>query len=268
MPDEPLRVQLAGEDAAHGLLLQRLTDTVLKDALYVKDLNHLRVFVDASSGGLPSPYFSTRNATGRLKEERGIRPGRPYYRSRRLFGQPVGTAAELVDAVDLILLTQENIAAILLLVDEDGSPTRVADVQRAQRYYDEETQHVVILGLCVPTAEGWLVPIIGQVFPERAARLKRILKFDPLIAPERLTSKPRTKDHHAKRVLNALLDEAGKPLQNQKTHTPPRDRVEDALIDVHIDLKPLIRLTKCGLGGFIAALQQRLVPLVESRSTP
>lgn len=267
MPLDPLRVQLAGEDAAQELLLLVLSDAALCESLEIapgdtEALDHYRQFLV----GEKMPHlFLTSQATRRLQKMLK-KNGRPFYRRRRLGGEPAGSAAELMDAIDCILLEQEDVECILMLVDADGSKERAQDVRRAQHHY---TQHriVILIGLCVPTAEGWLVPMVGQGKPLRVQQLKKTLKFDPTRTPHRMASKPKTSLHLAKRVLHAILDPKERPLAQQPSSTPHRDVVQAALEHMPAELPPLLQLRDCGLGDFVETLQQRYTAAIQKKGS-
>jgi hypothetical protein len=266
VPDEPLRVQLAGEDAAQEILLRHLSDAVLGSAdLEADTLQQLRSFLPARNNQKTEGYFSTRDATRRLKRLMGTRPGRPYYRSPLLDGKPVGSAAEIIDTVACINKEQTDVGVILLLVDEDGSARRAADARRAQDHFDRDRGQAVLIGTCVPTAEGWLVSLLGPSRPARVTALKAQLSFNPIQQPQKMNA-DRKSPRHAKRILHALLADKPTPLKQLPAHTPNAADTDEALSDIDIDPRPDRHPPKGGLSAFLRLLGSRYGPMVYDHS--
>lgn len=260
--NEPVRVGLAGEDQAHRLLLERLSDMVLCERLAIAPENvaPLRVFCGDPEGS--SPFFPTSDATDRLRRRR---QGRPLYRSRRIGAAPAGEAFQIEDTVSCMELAPHPPDALLILVDEDGGADKARTIAEVNRDLQRRAGRIrlVLVGLCVPTAEGWLIPLIAPGLPP--ARMKAIrdaLSFSPERTPEKLCSKPLTSPRHVKRVLNAMLsDEPPTPLDHHSAATPKGEDTSAALSAAPADLPALRRLDGCGLGDFLALLGARYLPL-------
>lgn len=258
--ESPLAVCVAGEDSAHSLLITRLSDSVLlfgREGSEAPDT--VRRFVPEDG---PCPVrFDTRNATRRLKEIE-VPSRRPFYRSSRLGGEGEGECRGILDAIDLAKMEIGRVDVILILIDEDGRPSRMRAFGRLRVHFKGlQTGPAVIPGICVPTAESWIVALLGgsREHHQRLAALN--MAFHPAEQPHSLVSQPHDAPHHVKRVLNALLDGECHPLHRYSADTPPFHRTEPALAAVVLNPDRLCRLRECGIGAFIEDLRTRYLPL-------
>ncbi len=265
MAEGPLRVRKAGDDAAHDLLLTVLGDATLRE-LHGEgaDLDRLRVWSPDPETG--RSWSAIRGATARLRA-RQAPSGRPFYRSRRLGAEPEGAATELLDAVVLAESEASPPDLLLILLDEDGEPERHRAAERVKEHLASRRAPritVVLPGVCEPTAEGWLIPLLAQSprLRPRIQDLHRALGFDPAAEPHRLSTRPKDARHHAKRVARAVLDPDRRPLEAQPATTPSSQESAQVLAALALDLAPLRGLDRCGLAPFLSQLREHYTKMV------
>lgn len=249
MTEAPVRVGLAGEDEAHRILLQRLADEAACD---VPTLEKRRQWVGAEDG---SPYFKTS------RKRKIADSGRPTYRAQRIEGEPVGFGSVFLDIFKEFGLRAD---IVLVLVDEDGDPKRAKAAHQAMEYLRRGSRRPAVFGVCNPTAEAWIVGVVGPERTSRAQALKRELGFDAVRNPHQLCSQPATDPRHAKRAANFLLNENHRSLRDAPACTPERQDTEEAVLGAAVTRDHLGHLVKCGLTPFLDRLREHYVPLVSA----
>ncbi len=247
MGDAPVRVGIAGDDQAHRHLIQCLADAA---ASSVPDLEGARTW----TGGGAHAFLRT-----------GMRPaaetapsGRPRYRSQRHQGEPLGFAAVFVETV---VALGPDADVVMVLADEDGDGSRPGSIEVAHRALDARGAKPPALGICNPTGEAWVIGLVAPSRSERAKRLDATLKKPVSTRPERLASKPGTAEHHVKRALRFLLDDANKHPKDYPSTTLKSDVIAHALGGV-IDPACAKSLTGCGLAVFWDQLASVYAPML------
>lgn len=250
MGDGMITVALAGDDEAHRLLLEKLADASTPG---IEDLHTHRRFVGDGRGGR---YLKTGT-----RPPRTMAPsGRPRYRAQRSEDAPLGYAAVFVEAVQELMPHGD---VILMLVDEDGHPERFNDVMAAQAHFQRRgVTKTVVLGVCNPIAEAWLIALLTPELSKRGRLLAKELGFDPGKHPHKLASKPKTVQHHATRALHFLLDDEYDTIMAYPADTPKAAITESVLEAVLIDVNRLVQLKDCGLAVFFEELRRVYTPMV------
>jgi hypothetical protein len=150
-------------------------------------------------------------------------------------------------ALLIFALTEPAADAVILSRDLDGEPRRQAGVARA--IAERPWPFAVVAALPQPEIEAWLLvawhPDSAGAHARHQAVCRRI-GFDPLDAPERLTSTSRTSHRDAKQILHEL----------QGTPRPPRR------LPAPTHLRDLPESwTRCGLTAWLRDACRVLVPL-------
>jgi hypothetical protein len=164
-------------------------------------------------------------------------------------GEPDAQAARRA-----ILLVQKlfpEFVAILLIRDSDGDASRKIGLEQARA--DSGHRDRIVLGLCHPKREAWLlVGFVPDGDAEQATlhELRQSLEFDPSTDAHRLNGR-HNEPRDAKRVLRELV-----------ASSPNRERQCWEQTDLHF-LED--RGTEVGLAGFISEIRERLIPLLTAK---
>lgn len=240
MDERRLRVAIAGEGSAHFLLASRLGKAA---QVKLGPAGQRWTWVGDGQGG---NYLRTTDLAARSKAD----SGRPRYRRERDQGRPRGFGA-VIDAIAQRLAQDADL--VVVLFDEDGDPSRRSSVAEA---LPAPIGPEFVVGWCVPMAEAWLVALVGPQRPERLAWVEGELKRNVARQPESMCAQPASAAHHAKRVLNFLIDVDCDSVKNAKADTP-KFLATEGLLD-EVDLRAVGGLHGCGLGAFVADLEVAL----------
>jgi len=230
---------LIGEDTAHAVLLGALTRASIAEvarasrrAWIADNLASDPEFVGEIdlTGVLPGLQY-TSSIRGLAEDAPAPRIGaRPIKLRGHLGGQTLAPEAQKWRYLLVAVLAREP-DAVLVAKDTDGDPSSLDGLRQV--------------------AECWLVAgCAGKTRADAAETVRRELRFDPVQHPERLTAHPN----------DAPTDAKSAPLT-------PEEFVEhgEALLG---DLDAL-RQPRCGSTGvvaFLAALRERVVPMVVPRA--
>lgn len=252
MADGGLRVAIIGEDEAHRVLCEYLADGVCGG---LEGLGDRRRFLRDRDRG----YFKLGK---RPPVPRGP-GGRPAYSSQRSRGRPAGYAGVLFDAVREV---RAEVDVILVLADEDGERDRMEAPARCAEHFRQSPETVVV-GVCNPVAEAWFVALVAPGRQRRAQELRAQLGQPVVAQPELLCSKPLDAKRHAKRALRFLLEEETEVVACKAT-TLKAHELRDALQGGPLDVEWARAFAGCGLGEFVARLQEHYLPRVSERGSP
>lgn len=235
---------LAGEDRAHYEAAKTLVERVLGEHIPWFD-GHLQW----RGPGEDQPWFPLKDALRRAKAagreahghfggEAGL-PEARQVRAQLLLWKKL--ALQLARAGDEVVLG-------VIVRDVDRRPERRAGAEQARQTVS--CPFAVLLGFCVPEAEGWYLCAFS---PEDAAERERLaaltgeLGFSPCAEPDRLTSTKTASERDAKKVLDRLCGD-------------DRERRARCLAIPLAELRE--RGARSGLADFLQELETHAVPAV------
>jgi len=163
--------------------------------------------------------------------------------------------------VEIVLQLNPTTDVVIVLADEDGDASRPACIAAAHAALDARHAKRRVLGVCNPTGEAW---IVGLLAPSRSARAKRLdaaLGRPVSTRPEKLTSRPNSAEHHAKRALRFLLDDGEKQPAEYTSSTLKSHEIEAALASA-IGPQNAKRLAGCGVAAFWGELESVYAPML------
>jgi hypothetical protein len=151
-------------------------------------------------------------------------------------------------ALLLIATAPKRPDAVVLVRDTDGQEERRIGLEQARRV--QEWPFAVLLAIARPKRESWALAGFepkNQAEGERLEDIRRKLRFDPCLKPERLSAAKANYPRNAKRVLALLVDEE-----------PEREWAcwRETALDL---LEKRGKLT--GLADYLKEVRDKLIPL-------
>lgn len=228
-----VRVRLAGEDQVHRSLGREVV------ARAAEQEGAAPVFEGIGGGD----FFVNKNVRERLRARMKLPPNKPLFLddAGALRGKP-----EAVCLADLVRLSERDAGdghALVVLEDTDGKPERIEATEAVGEWFGERPRKAAALVIGTPhrDAEAWIVAGLqadGEIQPQRR-KAARLLRFDPCLHPEKLTSAPNIADTDAKRVLGFLLSDE-EQLQALESKPPPPDQHEELFARAFSDFPALL----------------------------
>jgi hypothetical protein len=235
-------VGIAAESAGDVRRIRGLVDRLLCEIAWIEPevLDAYRRWV-----GLGTGQWLDLHEAWRLARDRRL----PIY--GHFSGLPGEVDAGMHRAVFLLFAEESPPPnAVIVSRDTDDVLERLGGWEQAKA--GGEWPFVVIGALAQPEFEAWLIASWQPEGPDevvRHAELSRLLGFDPVRNPERLSAGRRRDPRDAKRVLNRLV-EGGRSADDRWADGP----LEQLVRNGHT----------CGLAAFMASVREELAPLLEA----
>jgi len=200
--------------------------------------------------------YTKSSAAAKKLRLRGARP-----EGRHAFPAPSAPEAQFWRDVLTWARLSSDIEGIVVATDTDGCDRAVLAAV-AQQLPDPDRPSVprpIVLAIAHQEAEGWFVLGFAPTHDaerHRHAELVRVLAFDPVKAPHRLTARPIDAPTDAKRVLCNLLwgHQRSKAVGRENlAEVVARCLPDAAVIEAHGEA--------CGIRAFVAAVKRTLTPL-------
>ncbi len=227
---ERARIAIAGEDHAHRILAQHLTDSALlrcqRQGWPDEDqLDQAREWTGYENQP-DAPQVERFYRVHRLKVDIEHQFGPKYRRVPRIHGQPAGHASWFIDLYNLFSARHPTVDALIVIDDADGERSTDEDAQRAEAFVRDRNASqadparglAVAFGVATPTAEGWLLDLRGRPNERSAHQAKCAFRADldlppePVSVPHELiaaaiteTHPGRAKDQNLRRFWNSIL---------------------------------------------------------------
>lgn len=222
---EPALVALAGEDHAHRLLGRTLVDLALGESgTAVAELDRVRRYVGMNDGP-DTPEHERFYRTKTLEADLRRLDRRRFFRTRRIEGEPAGRAGWFVDVFRVLRLSRPAIQALVAFADGDREATTDDDACRAERYVFREFGFPAAFGVPEPTAEAWILDLLGAAPQRSADGCKRELRKH-LGLPQARTSVPQA---DLERALGDARTAAARSPSLQRFERAIRERVVPAV---------------------------------------